>query len=167
MTAPVSPDGSHSEPASATSQAYRPFVSRRGRVMAFVMAAITAVVFGVTAFVFVPTGGNTGWTMLDKWALFAFGLLISWLLTRWGLVRAVPSEKGLEVRNLFAKRFIPWHEIVNLQFGGGRAWCTLELADTEQLAVMAIQRADGPISEKEASRLAALVEHHNYVERNN
>ena len=141
--------------------AYRPFVSRRGRAMAFTMAAITAVVFFVVAFIFVPSGGNTGWTMLDKMALFIFGLAISWLLTRWGLVKAVPSERGLEIRNLFAKRFVAWTQIVNVQFGGGVAWCTLELDDTEHLAIMAIQRADGPSSEQEAARLAALVQHHN------
>lgn len=151
----------------AASDAYRPFVSKRGRVMSFTMAAITAVLFGVVAFVFVPSGGNTGWTLLDKWALFMFGLVMAWMLTRWGLVRATPSEQGIEIRNLFTKRFVPWHEIVNVQFGGGRAWCTLELADTEHLAIMGIQRADGPISEKEASRLAALVQHHNSVEHDN
>lgn len=156
-----------STPSTDRSDAYRPFVSRRGRVMAFTMAAITAIVFGVTAFVFVPTGGNTGWTMLDKWALFIFGLMISWVLTRWGLVRATPTQQGIEIRNLFTKRFIAWQQIVNVQFGGGRAWCTLELDDTDHLAIMAIQRADGPSSEQEASRLAALVQHHNRVEHDN
>ena len=36
----------------------------------------------------------------------------------------------------------------------------LDLADTEQLAVMAVQRADGAFARQEAERLAALVQAH-------
>lgn len=138
--------------------AYRPFVPRRGRLMAWVSVILTIIVFALVAFVMVPGGGVTGWTMLDRWALFAFGLVIAWLLTRWALVRADVTPEGIHVRNLFVKRFVPWAEVVGVQFGGGRPWCLLDLSDTEQLAVMGIQRADGPISETEAARLAALVE---------
>lgn len=145
---------------------YRPFFSRRGRVMAFTMAAITVVLFAVVAFVFVPTGGNTGWTMFDKIMLFLLGLAIGLMLTRWGQVKAVPTEQGLTIHNLFTKRFVPWSEIVHVLFGGGRAWCTLELTDTEHLAVMAIQRADGPSSEDQAVRLAELVQRHQPVTPN-
>ncbi|EFP59174.1 PH domain-containing protein [Dermacoccus nishinomiyaensis] len=138
--------------------AYRPFVPRRGRAMAFTAAALSVVVFGIVAFVLVPGGGATGWTTMDKWSLFFLGCAIGWMLSRWGLVKAVPNERGLKVRNLILTREIEWAEILGVQFGGGRAWATLDLADTEQLAVMAIQRADGPSAEAEASRLAALVE---------
>lgn len=143
---------------SKQADAYRPFVARRGRVMAFAAAALMVVTFGVIAFMVLPNGGATGWTMLDKWMMFLFGCLLGWGLTRWGLVRAVPTPEGITVRNLLTKRFVPWAEIVDVQFGGGRPWCLLDLADTEQLAVMAIQRADGPSAEAEASRLAALVQ---------
>lgn len=142
----------------STPDAYRPFVPRRGRAMAFTAAALMPVVFGVVGFVVVPTGGATGWTMTDKWALFFLGCALGWLLSRWGLVKAVPSAEGITVRNLFITRHVSWDEVVGVQFGGGRAWCTLDLADTEQLAIMAIQRADGPSAEAEASRLAALVQ---------
>lgn len=138
--------------------AYRPFVPRRGRAMAFTAGALMIVVFALVAFVIVPSGGVTGWTAVDKWSLFFLGCAFALLLSRWGLVRAVPSPEGLSVQNLFVKRFVPWAEVVGVQFGGGRAWCTLDLADTEQLAIMAIQRADGPRAEAEASRLAALVQ---------
>lgn len=140
------------------SDAYRAFIPRRGRAMAFAAAALMVVTFGVVAFAVLPTGGPTGWTMLDKCVMFAFGCFLGWGLSRWGLVRADPTPEGISVRNLFMRRFVPWAEIVDVQFGGGRPWCLLDLADTEQLAVMAIQRADGPSAEREASRLAALVQ---------
>ena len=37
---------------------------------------------------------------------------------------------------------------------------TLELDDTDELAVMAIQRADGQLARDEALRLARIVERH-------
>lgn len=142
----------------APKDAYRPFVPRRGRAMAFAAAVLMVIVFGVIAFVMLPTGGPAGWTMIDRWALFLFGCALGLLLSRWGRVKAVPTPEGITVRNLFLTRHVVWGEVVGVQFGGGRAWCTLDLADTEQLAIMAIQRADGPPAVAEAQRLAALVE---------
>jgi hypothetical protein len=45
-----------------------------------------------------------------------------------------------------------------VQFGGGEPWVSLDLDDGDTLAVMAIQKADGEVSGREASRLAALVQ---------
>ena len=39
----------------------------------------------------------------------------------------------------------------------------LELDDTEHLAVMAVQRSDGPHAQAEAGRMAALVQVHSKV----
>lgn len=147
-----------SEPSAAPRDAYRPFVPRRGRAMAWTAATVCVIAFAVVAFLIVPTGGEVGWTIPDKIMLFLLGCAIAALLTRWALVRADPTPEGLTVRNLFLTRFVPWTEVVNVQFGGGRAWCTLELDNTENLAVMAIQRADGPSANEEAARLAALVQ---------
>ena len=47
-----------------------------------------------------------------------------------------------------------------MQFGGGAPWVTLDLDDTDTVAVMAIQKADGTISRAEAGRLSALVQVH-------
>jgi hypothetical protein len=47
---------------------------------------------------------------------------------------------------------------VGIEFGQGMPWPTLELNDTDTLAVMAIQRSDGPRSLAEAARLNALIQ---------
>ena len=44
-----------------------------------------------------------------------------------------------------------------MEFGGGEPWVTLDLDDTDTVAVMAIQRADGATAMTEAQRLAGLV----------
>ena len=46
---------------------------------------------------------------------------------------------------------------MEVQFGHGMPWPTLELNDADTLAVMAIQRSDGPRSIQESARLNALV----------
>ena len=50
-------------------------------------------------------------------------------------------------------------------FGGGEPWVTLDLADGDTLAVMAIQRADGEDAVAEARRLATLVDVHSRTDR--
>ena len=65
---------------------------------------------------------------------------------------------GLTVRNLFTTRIIGWRSVVDVRFAGGDPWVTLELEDTDTLAVMAVQKADGAFGRAEASRLAALVQ---------
>lgn len=90
--------------------------------------------------------------------LFILGLL--WLLWRQGMVRAVPDERGLTVRNFIHTRVVEWNEIVGVTFGGGNPWVLLDLSDGETLAVMAIQRADGARAVEESRRLATLVALH-------
>ncbi|NLG21650.1 MAG: PH domain-containing protein [Actinomycetales bacterium] len=76
------------------------------------------------------------------------------------MVRAVPDRTGLRVVNLVHSQELEWAQVVRVSFGGGSPWVVLELSDTEELAVMGIQRADGAFGRAEAARLAALVEHH-------
>ena len=47
------------------------------------------------------------------------------------------------MRNLFTTRTLSWREVVDVRFAGGDPWVTLALSDTDTLAVMAIQKADG------------------------
>ena len=61
------------------------------------------------------------------------------------------------MRNLLTTRTVEWSQVVSVQFAGADPWVTLDLADTEALAVMAIQRADGARGRQDAARLAALV----------
>ena len=53
-----------------------------------------------------------------------------------------------------------WGDIVEVRFPDGAPWASLELDDTEELAVMAIQRVDGEVARSEAHRLAGLVPQH-------
>jgi PH (Pleckstrin Homology) domain-containing protein len=139
----------------ARAQLHAPFRSRRGRVMALSAAVLQAAILVLVA-VILPWGGANAVGWYDRVAFLVLAALVGWFLLRLGLVSAVPSEEGLVVRNILLTRHLTWADIEGVHFGGGAAWATLDLADGDTLAVMAIQRADGEFGTAEARRLATL-----------
>ena len=136
---------------------FRPFRSRRGRLVATVMAVLSLVVFVTVAVLLPSNAGLTTWQPADRALVVGLGVIIALVCWRYASIRAVPSLDGLVVRNLVVTRTVTWAQVIDVEFGGGAPWVTLELDDTDTLAVMAIQRADGPAAMAEAQRLATLV----------
>ena len=132
----------------------RPFRPRLARVVTLAIAAAVLVltVLLVAALTRVPPGDRTGIGLV--------GLAVAWFCWLESAVAARPDEDGLTVRNLLVVRRLDWAQIVDVRFGEGRPWVQLDLADGDTLAVMAIQRADGPAAQREAKRLATLVARH-------
>ncbi|MFW5471508.1 PH domain-containing protein [Knoellia sp. CPCC 206435] len=124
--------------------------------MATVMAAVSLVLFVALALL-VAGVAEGGWVVADRVMMAVLGVALAATLWRWASISAVPDETGLTVRNLLGRRHIPWGEIRDVTFDEGDPWATLHLRDTETVAVMAIQRADGLSSRAEAQRLAELV----------
>ena len=135
---------------------YATFRPRRGRVVPAVVAVIVLIAFGFAA----ATIPGTNWMIWDRLFLFAVGCAIAWFLSRFIGIQARPSAEGLTIRNLFITSRYEWNEILRMQFGGGSPWAYLDLASTETVAVMAIQKADGDLAQREAARMAALIEYH-------
>lgn len=138
-----------------TKDPYAVFRPRRGALVARGAALATVAVLGGLALL-----APGDWALADRVLLLVFGLLAAAGLWRFGVVRAVASAEGLKVINLVHTRELEWAEILRVSFADGTPWVLLELADTEELAVMGIQRADGAFARAEAARLAALVQHH-------
>lgn len=134
-----------------------PFVPGRGRRVALAAAGISVGLFGVVAWLLPGPDEGGDWRLGDRLMMWGLGLAIAALMARYARIGAWPFASGLRVRNLLLTREIPWAEIEDVRFGGGEPWVQLELIDGETLAVMAIQRADGPRGQGEAERLAALV----------
>lgn len=156
----ASPRPDHGSP-SPRRDAYATFRPVRGAWVARIVAGLSLVVFTLVA-IFSPAyeGVSTAVTLLNRVAIFGLGVLMAAFLWRYAVIRAVPTERGLTVVNLFRTYELEWAQILSVGLSGGTAWAMLELTDTETLAMMAIQRADGELAEKEASRLAALIQHH-------
>jgi hypothetical protein len=146
---------------SARRGAYDTFRPVKGAWVARLTALAAVVVFGLVA-VLSPsyTGASPEMALANRFFIAFLGLVMAAGLWRYTMLRAVPTEHGLRVVNLVRTRDLEWAEIVRVGFSGGAPWAVLELTDTEEVAVMAIQRADGDLARREASRLAALVEHH-------
>ena len=134
---------------------------RRGRVVPVVLAVLVFLTFAAAAII-VPGQAEQkdDWAISDRLLMFLMGAVIAWFLSRFALIRAVPSPEGLVVRNLLITRHLGWAEVVRLQFGGGSPWAYLDTADFETVPLMAIQKADGEYGRAEASRLAALIDYH-------
>ena len=134
-----------------------PFRPRRGRLVALGVAWASLAVFGAIAVV-MPAQADGRWGLGDRLMFFGLGVVVAFVAWRYASIVAVPSRQGIVVRNLVLTRTLEWPEIVRVQFGGGEPWVSLDLEDGDTVAVMAIQKADGDVSGKEASRLAALVQ---------
>jgi hypothetical protein len=148
-------------PATPRRSPYDTFRPVTGAWVARVTAVASVVVFAVVAVVGpVPLGSTPGALLLNRVAIALIGVAIAAFLWRYALIRAVPTPQGLTVVNLFSTRELEWTQILRVGFAGGAPWAVLELTDTEEVPVMALQRADGQRARREASRLAALIEHH-------
>jgi hypothetical protein len=140
-----------------TSTALAPFAPRGAKVVAAVLSGVVLVGM-VALFVFVRPNAATQLGAGDYMVVLGFCAVLWGILWRQATVRAVPDADGLEVRNLLTTRRLAWAEIVSVRYSADRAWAQLDLSDGDELAVMAIQRADGARSTTEARRLAALVD---------
>jgi Bacterial PH domain len=140
---------------------YAVFRPRRGRRVAVTMGVLSLAIFTGGA-ISLPGADPLygGWDLLDRLLLVLCGVAVGAALWRYASIRATPSAQGLVIRNLITTRSLEWAQIVRVQFGGGAPWVTVDLDDTDTVAVMAIQKADGAPGRAEAARLSALVQVH-------
>lgn len=154
---------SEQQPASGQQDPYAPFRPVIGAWVGRIMAVASVLVFGLVALL-APAhiSAPPALDLLNRVLIFLVGVAMGGFLWRYGMIRAIPSPGGLRVVNLVRSRDLEWAQILRVGFAQGGPWAVLELTDTEELAVMAIQRADGERARQEAARLAALIEHHSH-----
>lgn len=143
---------------------HAPFRPRRARQVSWGIAAAEFLVVSVPA-LFVARSGPGAFAWGDRASIIGLSLAIAAGIFRFSMLAAIPSEDGLVVRNLIRTTRLEWAQIVSVRYGGGNPWVLLDLDDGDTMAAMAIQRADGPRGEAEASRLATLVALHSQTER--
>lgn len=129
-----------------------PFRPRRGRLVPAVIGAVTllgAVVLAVAL--------PERFQLVDRVMITGMGAAVAGLMARYATIRATPRPEGLWVRNLGPGRLVPWAEIESVRHAEGMPWPRLDLLDGDEVAVMAVQRADGELGRRELQRLADLV----------
>lgn len=120
---------------------YRP---RRLRVAAWVAAVVVLLVsVGLAAALSGGVGeGPAVFGPEDRAGMVGLGVIgaaVLLLFTR-PLVEADADQ--IRVRNVIGGHRFPWAVVRGIRFERGAAWATLELADDEVVAVMAVQAAD-------------------------
>ena len=61
------------------------------------------------------------------------------------------------MRNLFNTVTVPWQVVRAVRFARGASWASLELADDDELSVMAIQAVDAEAALSAVRRLRELL----------
>jgi hypothetical protein len=141
------------QPAAAVS--LRP---RKARVVCWIAAVTVVVVFtGVGLALSGPVNsGEAVFGTGDRVAMIALGLLagtgVLWL-TR---PRVDADAAGIRVRNLIGDHELPWSVVRAVRFSRSSPWATLELADDDVVAVMAVQATDKDYAVQGVRALRAL-----------
>jgi hypothetical protein len=78
----------------------------------------------------------------DQVAIALLGAVIACAVLLFARPRLRIGGPGVEVRNLFGDRLIPWSGVVGLTFPPGARWARVDLPDDEYIPVMAIQAVD-------------------------
>jgi Bacterial PH domain len=133
-------------------------------VVCWVAAVAVFVVFALVA-----TGlrGSTGegrgvfeaGDQLAMVGLGALGALAVLLLTR---PRVEADARGIRVRNVIGFYDLPWEVVRGVRFNRGAPWATLDLADDDVVAVMAVQAADKEYAVEAVRALRTLLEAHRH-----
>jgi hypothetical protein len=84
------------------------------------------------------------------------GLLVAAGVLLLARPQVVADLQGLHVANIFGSREVPWEVVREVAFRDGSPWAVLELADDDQLAVLAVQASDGPRAVAAVRGLRAL-----------
>ena len=140
------------------SELHRPIRPRAGRVVAYVVAVLWAVLTLALATGFPARIPGAG--LPDSVGFLVLGVAGVVLLVRLGGVAVLPAEDGVVVRNVVGRRSLAWAEVVGVRFGRHSTWGRLDLSDGTSLQTMGIQSADGARASQDAVRLATLVELH-------
>jgi hypothetical protein len=117
--------------------------SRKARRVAVASAVVLVVVFTVVAVLLRRTPTGVYFQLSDQVAMVLLGLLLAGAALLFARPRVRAGADGVEVRNLFGSRTLPWEMVLRVSFPDGAPWARLELPDDEYIAVMAIQSVDG------------------------
>lgn len=116
---------------------------RKARRVAVAAAVVLVAVFTVVAVLLRQTPTGVYFKLSDQVAMVLLGLLLAGAVLLFARPRVRAGADGVEVRNLFGSRTLPWELVLRVSFPDGAPWARLEIPDDEYLAVMAIQAADG------------------------
>jgi hypothetical protein len=133
---------------------------RKIRRVCWVLAPTVAIFFAVMgALLRGPVGGGPTPGLFqagDQAAMAALGLIGAGVILLFTRPRVVADERHIEVRNVIGTLDVPWELVRGIVFERGNPWVSLELADDDTLAVMAVQATDKEHAVTAVRKLRAL-----------
>ena len=133
------------------------------RMTRFAAAALVLVMAGVS--IGIGTGPDADFVPVsDQLGLFGLGLVMAAAALLVGRPRVEADERSLRVRNVLGSYDVDWDLVVGIRFADGAPWATIDLADDEEIALMAVAASDGPSATQALLALRALHEAHRGTE---
>ncbi len=111
-------------------------------MVCWIAAIAVLVIFSAVATGLRGSQGRVVFGVADQIAMVGLGLLGAAGILAFTRPRVVADGNGIRIRNVVGSYDIPWQVVRSVQFGRGAPWASLELADDDVVAVMAIQAAD-------------------------
>jgi hypothetical protein len=112
-----------------------------------VAAGIAVVVVALFVVIAVLLGHTTSEGVVfgpgDQVAMVLLGLLVAGGVLLLARPAVTADLHGVRVRNIFTTKDVPWEVVRAVSFPDGTPWAILDLADDDQIAILAVQSADG------------------------
>jgi hypothetical protein len=130
-------------PAAPSAPAALSAVPRRLRLLCAGVAAVVVVVVGIAALVLKSSStGVVRFGIADQVSVFAVGLAVAAGILALGRSRVDADASGVRVRNVLSSRELPWSVVRAVRFDRKSAWATLQLANGDDVAVLALMAVD-------------------------
>jgi hypothetical protein len=117
---------------------------RRIRRLSFVLAPTVALFFAALGAALQGEIGQQGgvFQRSDQFAMAGIGVLAGIAILLFARPRVVADADRVRIRNVIGGYDLPWEVVRAVRFERGSPWASLELADDDVVAVMAVQATD-------------------------
>jgi hypothetical protein len=133
----------------------------RLRRVAFGTAAVVVVLFVLLAGLLGRTSSEgVEFGPGDQIAMVLLGVLVAVGVLVLARPAVVADLDGVRVQNIFTTKDVPWELVRAVSFPDGTPWAMLDLADDDQIAMLAVQAADGQRAVVTVRALRALHARH-------
>ena len=133
---------------------------RKIRRVCWVLAPTVVVFFAVLSVLLRgPVGGGPtpgAFRAGDQAAMVVLGLIAGGVILLFTRPRVIADDRHIQVRNVVGSHDLPWELVRGIVFERGNPWVSLELADDDTLAVMAVQATDKDHAVAAVRQLRAL-----------
>ncbi len=127
---------------------------------ALAAAGLVAVMTVVAVLLKSSSTGVVSFRTSDQVAMVGLGLAMAAGVLLVGRSRVEADTEGLRIRNVLVNHVVPWSAVRAVRFDRHSPWATLLLSNDDELAVSAVQAADGERALVAVRGLRALLADH-------